>query len=84
MFGELGLLLRRARRARVTAITHCTLLALDEARFMDLVRQNASLRAFVLARAEKRGVTLDPAVFTPRRTGSGPLDWLRRVAHPAE
>ncbi len=85
MFGELGLLLRRSRRARVTAITNCTLLALDEARFMSLMSQNESLRAFVLARAEKRGVTLDPSTFAPRkRTLPRPLEWLRRAAHPAE
>jgi CPA1 family monovalent cation:H+ antiporter len=85
MFGELALLLRQSRRARVTAITHCTLLSLDEARFMDLVRQNAGLREFVEARARKRGVTLDPAVYAPRPSAlPAPLRWLQKVAHPAE
>ncbi|QYK39815.1 MAG: cation:proton antiporter [Paracoccaceae bacterium] len=85
MFGELALLLRRARRARVTAITHCTLLVLDEARFLDLVRENPGLRRLVEERAGKRGVTLDPAIFAPR-TGPGrsPLAWLQRALHPAE
>jgi CPA1 family monovalent cation:H+ antiporter len=87
MFGELGLLLRRARRARVTAITHCTLLALDEARFLDLVRTNAALRGFVEERARKRGVTLDASVFAGRPTRSvvaGLLDRLRKRTQPAE
>ena len=85
MFGELALLLRRARRARVTAITHCTFLVLDEARFLDLARSNAALRAMVEERARKRGVTLDPAVFAPRAAPRPrPLAWLRGLVHPAE
>ncbi|MFN3970589.1 MAG: cation:proton antiporter [Gemmobacter sp.] len=85
MFGELALLLRRARRARVTAITHCTLLVLDEARFVDLVRENPALRAKVEERAEKRGITLDPGIFDARAAGRrSPLNWLRQVLHPAE
>ncbi|HMO73324.1 MAG TPA: cyclic nucleotide-binding domain-containing protein, partial [Paracoccaceae bacterium] len=85
MFGELALLLRRARRARVTAITHCTFLVLDEARFLDLARANGALRASVEERARKRGVTLDPAVFAPRAAPRPrPLQWLRGLVHPAE
>ncbi|WP_209425784.1 cation:proton antiporter [Pararhodobacter sp. SW119] len=59
MFGHLALLRRSARRGQITAITHCTLLALDEAQFLSLLGRNKALRAAVLASAEKRGVTLD-------------------------
>lgn len=85
MFGELALLLRRPRRARVTAITHSTLLELEEAKFMDLVRGNPAVLDLVTAQATRRGVTLDPAIFAPppppRR---GPLHWLTQALHPAE
>jgi monovalent cation:H+ antiporter, CPA1 family len=85
MFGELALLLRRARRARVTAITHCTLLVLDETRFMEMVRDHPTLRDLVRQRAAKRGVTLDEASLAPRpRLRQSPLAWLRSTLHPAE
>ena len=84
MFGELALLLRRARRARVTAITHCTLLALDEAAFLALARENEAVSALIVQRAAKRGVTLDPGVFAARTVPVPlPLRWLRAL-HPAE
>jgi CPA1 family monovalent cation:H+ antiporter len=85
MFGELALLLRRARRARVTAITHCTFLVLDEPRFLDLLRENPGLRATVEERALKRGISLDPGIFAPRPpVRRSPLAWLRAALHPAE
>lgn len=85
MFGELALLLRRPRRAKVTAITHSTLLELEEARFMDLVRGNPAVEALVRAQATRRGVTLDPAVFAPpAAVRRGPLHWLTQALHPAE
>jgi CPA1 family monovalent cation:H+ antiporter len=59
MFGHLAVISGRSRKAQVTAITHCTLLALDEARFLALLRRNAGLREAVAASAAKRGVTLD-------------------------
>ncbi|MEH7828478.1 cation:proton antiporter [Gemmobacter denitrificans] len=55
MFGQLGILTRRPRRAEVTAITHCTLLRLDEARFLDLLSRDATLRAAVNETSRKRG-----------------------------
>ncbi len=58
MFGHLALLTRAARRARVTAITPCTLLVLDQSRFLRLLARSPALRAAVRASAEKRG--LDP------------------------
>ena len=61
MFGHLALLRRTGRSGQITAITHCTLLTLDEARFMALMKRNKAIRKAVLASAEKRGVTLDLA-----------------------
>jgi CPA1 family monovalent cation:H+ antiporter len=84
IFGELALLLRRPRRARVVAITHCTLLALEEARFLDLIRGNDALCALVRERAAKRGVEIDPRLLAvqpaPRRPR--PLRWLDRALRP--
>ncbi len=59
MFGHLSLLLKRPRRAKVTAISHTTLLSLEEARFIDLLRRSPELCAAVQASAHKRGVALD-------------------------
>lgn len=59
MFGHLAVISGRSRKSQVTAITHCTLLALDEARFMDLLRRNTALRAAVKDSADRRGVALD-------------------------
>ena len=79
-FGELGVLLKRTRRARVTAISHCTLLILDQTRFLDLVRQNAALRQAVTERAAKRGATVDPEIFlAASRHPVRPLRWLRAM-----
>lgn len=59
MFGQLSLLMKKSRRARVTAISHATLLELDEDRFLDLLRRAPGLRDAVEASAQKRGVALD-------------------------
>jgi len=59
MFGHLAMLRRSARSGQITAITQCTLLTLDETRFMALLSRNTALREAVLTSAEKRGVTLD-------------------------
>lgn len=64
MFGQLAVIARRSRKAQVTAITYCTLLALDEARFMELLRKHAAVREAVLASAERRGVKLDLSGLT--------------------
>ncbi|THD82243.1 cyclic nucleotide-binding domain-containing protein [Aliigemmobacter aestuarii] len=58
MFGQLSLLIRQTRRTHATAITHSTLLTLDEARFRRLLKRNEEVRNAVLRSAEKRG--LDP------------------------
>jgi monovalent cation:H+ antiporter, CPA1 family len=59
IFGELALLTRRPRRGHITAITHCTLLYLDEAAFRKLLGRNSQLRATVQETAERRGTTLE-------------------------
>jgi len=56
MFGEIALLAgHRNRRGRVRAITHCTLLRLDEARFLRLCQRLPELRAAVIASATAQG-----------------------------
>jgi monovalent cation:H+ antiporter, CPA1 family len=47
----------------VTAITHCTLLTLDESAFQSLVRSTSTLAAAVRESAEKRGVKIDLAAL---------------------
>jgi len=71
MFGQLALLARMRRRTQVVAITHCTLLALDEARFRRLLDKSATLRRAVVDSAARRGVKLDPALFASAGGASG-------------
>lgn len=56
MFGQIGILTRRPRRANARAITHCTLLRLDEERFRDLLARNETLRKAVEDSAARRGL----------------------------
>ena len=56
MFGQLSLLMSRARRMEVRAITPSILLALDETRFRRLLKRSPVLRDAVRKSAEKRGV----------------------------
>jgi CPA1 family monovalent cation:H+ antiporter len=58
-FGHVGMLTREPRRAMVSAISHCTLLTLDEGRFRTMLARNATLRDAVIASAVERGVELD-------------------------
>jgi CPA1 family monovalent cation:H+ antiporter len=72
MFGQLGILTHRPRRAQVTAITHCTLLTLDEARFLDLLSRDETLREAVEKSTARRGLMeaaarLGPAEAAPVR-----------------
>ncbi|MDP4032749.1 MAG: cyclic nucleotide-binding domain-containing protein, partial [Pseudorhodobacter sp.] len=85
MFGQLSLLLRRSRRARVTAISHTTLLTLEESRFIDLLRRAPQLCTAVQASAEKRGVALDVNLL-PQGPQPAParFGWLRRGISPAK
>jgi monovalent cation:H+ antiporter, CPA1 family len=59
MFGQLAMLSRRPRRGEVKAITHGVLLALDEARFLRLMKRSPALRKAVRESAIKRGVSPD-------------------------
>ncbi len=59
MFGQMAILLRKARRAEARAIAPSTLLVLDEARFRRLLARSETLRDAVRASAKKRGI--DPA-----------------------
>lgn len=62
MFGQLALLMRRPRRAEATAITPSTLLVLDEARFLKLLKGSARVRAAVQESAGRRGVSPDQLI----------------------
>ncbi|MDM7932235.1 cation:proton antiporter [Tabrizicola sp.] len=56
MFGQLALLSRQTRRTQATAISHTTLLVLDEPRFRKLLKRNQDVRSAVLESAERRGL----------------------------
>jgi CPA1 family monovalent cation:H+ antiporter len=58
MFGQLSMLAKGRRRTQVRAIAHCTLLELDEARFLRLLRRSPALRDAVQESAARRGATL--------------------------
>jgi CPA1 family monovalent cation:H+ antiporter len=79
MFGQLSILTRRSRRAQITAITHCTLLTLDEVRFLDLLGRSPSLAAAVQANARARGVVLEPAATRPPQDSRVRSRWLGRL-----
>ncbi|MBM9593240.1 cation:proton antiporter [Roseitranquillus sediminis] len=59
MFGQMAILMHRARRTEVRAITPCTLLALDEPRFLRLLGRSRALQEAVQESAAKRGIQLD-------------------------
>ncbi|MCM2563028.1 cation:proton antiporter [Lutimaribacter sp. EGI FJ00015] len=56
MFGQMAVLMNKARRTEVRAIAPSTLLELDEARFRRLLGRSAALQEAVRASAEKRGI----------------------------
>ena len=59
MFGQLALLSRQIRRTQATAISHSTLLVLDEIRFRRLLKRNQALRTAVRESARRRGIALE-------------------------
>ncbi|MFN4098997.1 MAG: cation:proton antiporter, partial [Pararhodobacter sp.] len=63
MFGHLAMLRKNLRRGQTTAIAPSTLLALDESRFIEMLKADETFRDAVLASAVKRGVELDPAML---------------------
>ncbi len=56
MFGQMAILLQKARRAEVRAIAPSTLIVLDEDRFRRLLRKSSALQEAVRISAEKRGI----------------------------
>jgi CPA1 family monovalent cation:H+ antiporter len=58
MFGHISVLGRRRLRTLARALTHCTLLELDEGRFLRLLRASPALRRAVEESAAKRGIRL--------------------------
>ncbi|WP_371059714.1 cation:proton antiporter [Rhodosalinus sp. 5P4] len=63
MFGQMAILMNKARRAEVRAIAPSTLLVLDEERFRRLLSRSTALQDAVRASAEKRGIAPD-ALFS--------------------
>jgi len=69
MFGELALLAgQKVRRGRVRTITHCTLLRLDEARFLRLLQRLPDLRERAIEAAAAQGA--DAAAIEARVRGA--------------
>ncbi|MFP7673810.1 cation:proton antiporter [Marivita sp. S0852] len=66
MFGQVAILMQKARRAEVRAIAPTTLLVLDVTRFRSLLNKSAALQTAVRASAEKRGI--DPDVLLKENT----------------
>lgn len=58
MFGHMGMLGGRRLRSQVRALTHCTLVGLEETRFRDLLARSKALRSAVEHSAAKRGIDL--------------------------
>lgn len=59
------MLAREPRKAMVSAISHSTLLELDETRFRRMMARNKTLLQAVAESAAKRGVVLDLSAFEP-------------------
>jgi monovalent cation:H+ antiporter, CPA1 family len=59
MFGQMAILMHKARRAEVRTIVPSTFMVLDEERFRRLLRRSKALQDAVRASAEKRGVKPD-------------------------
>lgn len=63
MFGQMAILMNKARRAEVRAIAPSTLLVLDEARFRRLLDRSKAMQEAVRRSAEGRGVA--PEILLP-------------------
>ncbi len=64
MFGQLSLLSRQTRSTKITAISHCALLVLDEPSFRRLLKRSETIRNAVAESAQRRGVAMDTLAFT--------------------
>ncbi|MCU0910344.1 MAG: cation:proton antiporter [Rhodobacteraceae bacterium] len=69
MFGQLAILMKRARRAEVRAIAPSMLLELDEARFRRLLKGSPELQAAVRESALDRG-GIEPGAVLPDGAGA--------------
>ena len=59
MFGQMSVLMRRPQRAEVRAIAPSTLLVLDEARFLRLLKRSKAIQSAVRDSAVKRGIPIE-------------------------
>ena len=64
MFGQMSILMNKARRAEARALVPSTLLVLDEARFRRLLKRSTALQDAVRASAHKRGIEPDELFST--------------------
>ncbi|TQS72578.1 cyclic nucleotide-binding domain-containing protein [Rhodobacteraceae bacterium] len=71
MFGQMALLTGSKYRGDVQAIAPTTLLVLDEARFMRMLRGNKKIRAAIMEMAQARGLS-ESALEALNTTISGP------------
>ena len=69
MFGQMAILMNKARRVEVQAIAPSTLLVLDEKRFRSLLARSSALRDAVRASAEQRGIDPEKLLFEAARKG---------------
>ncbi|ESR27040.1 cation:proton antiporter [Lutibaculum baratangense] len=92
MFGQLRLLAKSTRRSQATAIAYSTLLSLDDARFLRLLKRNDALREAVERSAIARGSTpaAAAAIAAPgdgdgaKGDGAGPAETGRPPLADAE
>jgi CPA1 family monovalent cation:H+ antiporter len=61
MFGQMSILMKRPLRTEVRAIAPCTLLVLDEGRFLRLLKRSETLREALRESAVRRGIA--PELF---------------------
>jgi CPA1 family monovalent cation:H+ antiporter len=59
MFGQMSLLMRRPQRAEVRAIAPSTLLVLDEAKFLRLLKRSKAIQKAVQESASRRGIPIE-------------------------
>jgi CPA1 family monovalent cation:H+ antiporter len=80
MFGQLAVVLGKPRRVQVTAISHCTLLTLEETHFLTLLRRNEALLDAIQLSADRRGVKVDLRVVAADPSVRRRAGWWQRRA----